>query len=214
MKKLLILFVLMSSTSFSQGGPSFNFEKNKAFKITMKGASDFAKADLVSRQMEKMQLAIFSVVDPQTSTGFFIVDNINKVQGIEKALNNLNGFSFVAFEEVSLTEDLFLEMYLKRGGFEKADYSKNKPKQIMMGPDVNLTNSLYRKAIDLWEKDYSKAYQNNLNGRPEHYPVFVSTGNPEKDSYSFELAKQEWIKNYPKEAESYSGIPYQGEKAK
>ncbi|OFY86486.1 MAG: hypothetical protein A3F72_14970 [Bacteroidetes bacterium RIFCSPLOWO2_12_FULL_35_15] len=207
MKKLLILFVFISSTCFSQVGPVFNFEKNKAYKITMKGADNLVKADNIERQMEKLQLAIFSFVDPTTSMGYFIVDNLNKIQEIEKTLNNEKDFSFSSFEEIPLTEESFLEMYMKRGGFEKAEFSKNIPKQIVMGPYQELSSSLYLKALIVWEKKYKNAF-NKLQGLPEHYPVFFNTGNPEYDNARYGQAKEDWIKNYPDEVEKITGRSY------
>lgn len=207
MKKILILFVFISSTCFSQVGPVFNFEKNKAYKITIKGVDILLKADYIERQMEKLQLAIFSFVDPTTSMGYFIVDNLNKVQEIEKTLNNEKGFSFIGFEEIPLTEENFLEMYIKRGGVEKAEFSKNIPKQIVMGPYQELSSSLYLKALIVWEKEYKNVY-NKLQGLPEHYPVFFNSGNPEYDNSKYGHAKEEWVKNYPDEVEQITGRSY------
>lgn len=207
MKKLLILFVFISSTCFSQVGPVFNFEKNKAYKITLKGADNLVKADNIERQIEKLQLAIFSFVDPAISTGYFVVDNFNQLQGIKNTLNNEKGFSFIGFEEIPLTEEIFLEMYMKRCGFEKTEFSKNIPKQIVMGPYQELSSSLYLKALIVWEKEYKNAY-NKLQGLPEHYPVFFNTDNPEYDNSKYDLAKKEWIKNYPDEVVQITGRSY------
>jgi len=43
------------------------------------------------------------------------------------------------------------------------------------------------------------------DGMPEHYPVFVDTGNPEYDNSVYDQAKQEWIKNYPEEVSKITG---------
>jgi len=155
MKKLIILFVFISSTCFSQD-IIFNFQKAQLYKITMEGANDFNKADNIGRTMEKMQLAIFSYVDPTTSTGYFIVDNFYKVHEIEKMINNKDGYSYTGSEEFQLTEDNFLEMYMKRGGYEPDEFSSQPPKKIIMGPFNELTNSLYNKANEIWDKKYKK----------------------------------------------------------
>ena len=155
MKKLIILFVFISSTCFSQD-IIFNFQKAQLYKITMEGANDFNKADNIGRTMEKMQLAIFSYVDTTTSTGYFIVDNFYKVHEIEKAINNQSGYKYIGFEEMQLSETLFLEIYMKRGGFGTAEFSNQPPKKIQMGPFNELTNSLFNKANEIWDKKYKK----------------------------------------------------------
>jgi len=155
MKKLIILFVFISGTCFSQD-MIFSFQKDKLYKITMEGANDFNKADNIGRTMEKMQLAIFSYVDPTTSTGYFIVDNFYKVHEIEKAINNQNGYKYFGFEEMQLTEHFFLEIYMKRGGFGTAEFSYQPPKKIQMGPFNELTNSLFNKANEIWDKKYKQ----------------------------------------------------------
>lgn len=213
MKKLLILFVFAITSSFSQG-QVFDFWSNKAYKIAMKGASSFINAENISRQSEEMQIVVFSYVDPSTSTGYFIVSNFSKVQEIEKMINSDNGFSFIGYEEVTFNKDLFLEMYMKRGGYQKIQFSTNKPKEITMGLHKDLTTNLYTKALDVWEDFYGKGDGGKLNGVPQHYPVFVNTGNPENDNLKFEQAKQEWIKNYPEETEYSTGRPYEGVKNK
>lgn len=47
------------------------------------------------------------------------------------------------------------------------------------------------------------------DGMPEHYPVFVNTGNENYDNSVYEQAKQEWIKNYPNEVEELTRRSYQ-----
>ncbi len=47
------------------------------------------------------------------------------------------------------------------------------------------------------------------DGMPEHYPVFIDTGNPDHDNSVYDQAKQEWIKNYPEEVEQITGRSYQ-----
>lgn len=209
---IILLFLEFYTTSVQ--AQVLNFSNNNAYKIAMKGANNSVNADFVARQMEKSQFAIFSYVDPTTSTGYFVVENNSKVVEIQNFLNNEQGYSVIELQEIPLTDELFIEMYMKRSGVEKADFSKNEPKQITMGPNEELSTSLYLKASNVWKKLYSNAYHNKQQGLPEHYPVFVNTGNPELDNSTFDQAKQEWLKNYPKEAEYTTGILYQDDKAK
>jgi hypothetical protein len=155
MKKFLFLLIFISGYCYSQE-PVFNLEKNKAYKISMKGLSDHNKADYITRTVEKMQMAIFAFADPVTETGYFIVDNFYKVHEIEKIIDNENGFHYIGYEEVDLTEDAFFEMYMQRGGFEKGEFSTNPPKKVIMGPYNKLTNDLYNKAVEIWDKKFKK----------------------------------------------------------
>ncbi|MFA4852678.1 MAG: hypothetical protein WC599_09190 [Bacteroidales bacterium] len=43
------------------------------------------------------------------------------------------------------------------------------------------------------------------DGMPEHYPVFVNTGNTDADNAQYEMDKQEWIKKYPEEVAKITG---------
>jgi hypothetical protein len=201
MKSLWILFFFLSATCFSQQEPVFNFEKNKAYKIFLKGADDFKKADEIGRQMEKMQLAIFSYVDSVNGIGYFIVDNFYKVHEIEKMINNTDGYSYIGFEEIPLNGDNFLDMYMKRGGFENNEFSSNAPKKVMMGPFENLSKSLYKKAVSVWVQKYpenkemvEKYYIEKIKNE---VPKFVDTGNPEKDNQEYNKAKEKWINENP-----------------
>lgn len=180
MKKILIVLVFISSACIAQE-PVFNFEKNKAYKITMKGADDFNKADNIARSSEKMQLAVFSYVDPTTSTGYFIVDNFYKVHEIEKMINNQDGYNYTGYEELQLTEDFFLDIYMKRGGFEPSEFSNQTPKKVQMGPFTELSNSLYTRAKKVWVNKY-----------PESYKALI----PPKKELTPEELKEKQIKGY------------------
>jgi hypothetical protein len=170
----------------------------------MNGVNSFMKADLIARQMEKMQLAIFSYVDSANGIGLFIVDDLNKLPQIENMIPSIGGCSFVSSEEVPLSEDSFLEMYKKRGGSKDIGTVSVKPNLVTMGPYVDLTNQLFAKAIDVWDRKYSAAYKNISQGLPEHYPVMIKAGNSEFDASKFEQLKKEWMNNYPEEAQSYN----------
>lgn len=204
MKKIFILLMFLSNICFSQE-VLLNLDANKLVKIQMNGVNNFSKADMVSRQMEKFQLAIFSYVDSVNGIGLFIIDNLNKLPQIENMIPNISGCSFVNSEEIVLNEDVFLEMYKKRGGSKDIGTVNVKPNLVVMGPNMDLTNMLLAKAIEIWDRKYSAAYKNVSQGLPEHYPMIVNTGNSEFDTNKFEQLKQEWIKNYPEEAKSFYG---------
>lgn len=212
-KYLTILFAILVTPSLSQA-QIFDFWNNKAYKISIKGVENSTKANFISSQIEDKQLAVFSYIDPTSNAGYFIVNNFSKIKEIENEINNSSGYSFISANEVVFNKETFLEMYMKRSGFEKSQFSNNKPKEILMGENKDLTTNLYSKALEVWENYYSKAFDEKRNDLPEHYPVFVNTGNPENDSRMYEQAKQEWLKNYPEESQYSTGSPYQDDKAK
>lgn len=47
--------------------------------------------------------------------------------------------------------------------------------------------------------------KNRTDGMPEHYPVYINTENADVDNSRFENDKQEWLRNYPQEAEMLYG---------
>ena len=204
MKKLLVLVMLISGYCYAQE-PVFNFNQNKIYKINIAGADNVKTADEVARLIEKNLLCVFSYVDPLTGTGYFIVDNFYKVHEIEKMINNSDGLAYLSFEEIPLTEDLFLEMYMKRGGFEKAEFSNNPPKMIIMGPYNELSKALYKKAVSIWVLKYPE----NKNMIESYYiedvrkelPKFIDTGNPKQDSLKYFKAKDKWILENPEKYE-------------
>lgn len=154
MRKLLIMLMLVSGYCYAQE-PSFNFETNKLYKINISGADNVTIADEIERLIEKNLLCIFSDVDQLTSTGYFIVDNFYKVHEIEKMINNRDGLAYLSYEELPLTEDIFLEIYMKRGGYKPVEFPSYSPKKVQMGPFQKLTDELYLKAKEVWDKKYS-----------------------------------------------------------
>lgn len=206
MKKILVVLMLISGYCYAQE-PVFNFNNNKLYKINIAGVDNPKNADEVGRLMEKNLLSIFSYVDPITGSGYFIVDNFYKVHEIEKMVNNRDGLAYLNFEEVPLTEDIFLEMYMKRGGYETKEFSSHPPKLVVMGPYTELSKSLYKKAVAVWVTKYPE----NKNMIESYYiedikkeaPKFIDTGNPKLDSINYFKAKDQWILENP---EKYNKI--------
>jgi hypothetical protein len=196
MKKLIFLLLLLSGYCYGQT-PVFEFEKDKLYKIQILGVNDSADADNIARTMEKMGLSIFSFVDFKTGFGYFIVDNYYKVHEIEKMINNKDKYAYVGYQDMALTEDNFLEIYLKRGGVSESNFSEKPPKKIIMGPFNDLTSALYKKAVAVWVKKYPEKstliesyYIEKIRSE---LPKFEDTGNPKKDSLHYYKLKDKWI---------------------
>lgn len=202
MKKLIVLLMFMVNYScFAQQESVFNLKDYKLYKIFISGINSPEKADYISRLTEKFSLCIFSYVFHEEGYGYFMVDNFYKVHEIEKTINNQNGLSYDSFEELQLTNDNFLEMYLRRGGIAKTQFSDTPPRKLIMGPNNVLTKNMFKAANDIWVNKYPE----NAGMVESYYiekirkelPRFTDTGNPEKDKQSYLKAKDKWIKENP-----------------
>lgn len=204
---ILVFFLLVTLTSIAQN-QTIDLSKKIALKISIKGADSIDKADLIGRQIEKLQLALFSYVDPTSGIGYFIVENNEKEIEIQSTVNSEQGYSITESQQINLTDELFIEMYMKRGGFQKNEFATNTPKIILLGSNNDLTNSLYLKAIVVWKSLYSISYNKSI-GAAEHHPIFVNTGNPNNDNEMYNQEKQNWVNNYPNEVEQMTGRSFQ-----
>lgn len=203
---ILIFFLVVTSTAFSQN-QTMDLSKKMAYKISIKGADNIDKVDLIGRQIEKLQLAIFSYIDPITGFGYFIVENNEKEVEIQSAVKSEQGYSVIESQKIDLTDELFLEMYMKRSGFKKNEFGINIPTEVVLGPNKELTKSLFCKAISIWEKYYLTTYNKSI-GVADHHPIYVNTGNLDDDNFKFDQEKQNWVTNYPDEVEQMTGRSY------
>lgn len=90
------------------------------------------------------------------------------------------------------SKEVFLGKIFLKGNVE-ADYFRKILQSIQV--DIDPSSLI----------DYSNAFDTRVSA---HYPLFIDTGNPEKDKIVFENAKKIWIKIYPKEVANVSGKNY------
>ncbi|MBI4646102.1 MAG: hypothetical protein HY738_05755 [Bacteroidia bacterium] len=82
-------------------------------------------------------------------------------------------------------------------------------------------NQLYDKEKKEWISKYPleveqvtgktqdvKPGEKRSDGMPEHYPIFIDTGNPDADNALYDKKKQEWIRKYPSEVEQVTSRKY------
>jgi hypothetical protein len=185
----------------------------KAFKTVIGNLSNKDQALIIENTMEKQLMAEFSWVDVSTGVGYFIIKNTNYIVAIESIINSLNNYTCSNSQEITLDENLFFNMYSNKGGLAMEEL-KNMPLNFVeVNGNRKKSEELYEKAKELWIKKYPEIYNNIYNSDkkseeyiPEHYPVFVKTGNPEYDNDVFAKAKQEWVKNYPEEFNKMNSI--------
>jgi hypothetical protein len=214
MKSWIVFFLFVSTIGYSQSS-DFNLSELKAFKTTIGNLSNQEQAIIIENTLEKILMSEFSFVDYSTKTGYFIIKNNNYIAAIEANINSLNNYTCSNSQEITLDENLFLEMYSKRGGMKNGDLKNQPPNYYFVNGNDKKTELLYQVAKEIWVKKYPESYNALYNSDnkgkeyvPEHYPVFVNTGNPENDNFIFDKAKQEWIKNYPDEVEQATGRSY------
>lgn len=200
---IAVFFSLQTLSLISQNQPA-ELSRKTVYKINIRGVECFDKADLLSRQIEKLQLAIFSYVDQITGFGYFIVENNEKEAEIRNTVNSENGCSIIESQKIDLTDELFLEMYMKRSGFNINEFSTNIPTEVVLGPNKELTRSLFCHAIAIWKNNYLTTYNKSI-GVTDHHPIYINTGNSDDDNLKFEQEKQNWLTNYPDEVEKMTG---------
>lgn len=200
---LSVFFSLQTLSLISQNQP-IELSRKSVYKINIRGVESFDKADLLSRQIEKLQLAIFSYVDPITGFGYFIVENNEKEVEIQSTVNSENGCSVISSQKIDFTDELFLEMYMKRSGFNVNEFSTNIPIEVVLGPNKELTRNLFSQAIAIWKNNYLTTYNKSI-GVAYHHPIFINTGDSDDDNLKFEQEKQNWLTNYPDEVEQMTG---------
>ncbi len=207
MKSLIVFFLFVSTIGYSQNS-DFNLADYKAFKTTISNMSNKEQSVFIENTMEKNLMAEFSYVDFSTGTGYFIIKNNNYIAAIEAIINSLNNYTCSNSQELALTDNLFLEMYTKRGGLKNEDLKNQPPNYFYVNGNQKKTELLYQIAKEKWIKKYPESYNSLYNSNseskeyiPEHYPVLINTGNPESDNAINAKAKQEWLKNFPEEYE-------------
>lgn len=78
-------------------------------------------------------------------------------------------------------------------------------KLLTIGNDFDLTSILINDKSTLKEM-IIPLQKNRTDGMPDHYPIFINTGNPDFDNANYDYLKKDWIENYPVEYAKLRGI--------
>lgn len=219
MKSLVVLFLFVTTISFSQNS-NVNLSDFKAYKIALGNLSNQEQAINIAKTTEKELLSEFSWIDFSSGVGYFIVKNNKNITATESYLRSLNNINFSNTQEIRLEDNLFLELYSKKSGIKNESLQNQIPDYINLASKTT-SELFYQTAKEIWSNKYPENYKAIYNAEdknrniqkdentPEHYPVYINTGNPDYDNSVYDQAKKEWIINYPGEVEQLTGRSYE-----
>ena len=138
--------------------PVFNLAAHKLYHFQINSTVDSNKADVLTRSTEKMKLAVFSFVEENTGKAYFFVNNNADQKELRQYLTE-NGCHISDFEEIQPSNDIFLEIFMNRGGISTDKIPEQLPKYIQLGPNTELSKMLFNLANQIWEKKYPDKYK-------------------------------------------------------
>lgn len=208
MRSLILLFLFITILGYSQSTKIY-LADYKTYNIIISNLDNQNMADELAGTIQKSFLSEFAWIDYPSGKGYFIMEKNKPVSKIEAVIKNTNNYTFSNTQEIDLSDDLYLEIYTRKGRMEVSALSFQEPKYLMI-ENENTSALFFHNAKEIWIKNYPEAYNsvyhvkvnnNNKEYIPEHYPKFINTGNPEQDNSVYAKSKQEWLKNYPEEVE-------------
>lgn len=212
MRNFFVCLLFVSTIGYSQSN-DFNLSEYKAFKTTIGNLSNQEQAVIIENTMEKILMSEFSWVDFSTGTGYFIIKNNNYIAAIESIINSLNNYNCSNSQELTLNENLFLEIYSKKSGIKNEDIKNIPPNFIDISGNGKKSELLYRLAKEIWVKKYPESYNalysnktvqeikeikevNNIE-LPSDFPKFINSGNQQSDNFIYQKTKDDWILKNP-----------------
>lgn len=154
MKRLIIILTLIIPL-ISSGQQSNIMSKMNCYELRVDGIDNFERGDYLIRSLEKMNLVVCGSFSLDSQQVYLLLSDKNQMSNISTYIDNaLNGYKLRQYEEVPLSEELFLKVYELRNGVEESEISKSKPEYIQLGPKTEISNTLYKEAIRIWEKQY------------------------------------------------------------
>lgn len=125
------------------------------WQVQVSGVDSLQRADYLSRGLEKIQLSLFSAFEVTSGKGY-IISSMPNIDNIISYVNNWDrGFNIQSFEEVTLTDSLFLAIYLQRRNIATEDMYNQELPYVRLGPFVDLAKQLYEIALNEWRSQYS-----------------------------------------------------------
>lgn len=124
------------------------------WKVQVSGIDSLSRADYLSRGLEKMDLALFSAYSVSNGEGY-IISSMPNIENIVSYVNNWDrGFSINSYEKVTLTDSLFLSVYLLRRNIKQENMHDQELPFIKLGPKRELSALLYNIALKEWTRLY------------------------------------------------------------
>ncbi len=114
-----------------------------AYQVQVSGIDSFARADYLSRGLEKIDLVLFAAFSFPDGNGY-VVSSMPNIDNIITYVNNWGrGFNINTSAEVVLTDSLFLNIYLLRSNIDVSSQFNQKLPFIGLGPKKDLANLFF-----------------------------------------------------------------------
>lgn len=85
------------------------------------------------------------------------------------------------------------------------NYIKNLLLSQGLDYDYSTVKIIYNQNSQVYKEQKQNMQKNRTDGMPEHYPIFVDTGNSTLDNENYDKEKQQWFKEYPEEVAKLTG---------
>ncbi len=159
MKKYFIFIVALMSFNFIYTQSTINLSDYKVSKLYINGLTDDNRSDYLARAVEKLNLATFAAFSSEESYGYVIYTGSQNIENIIDYINHaLTGYEVTKNQEMTLTRELYLQIYSLRNNVKAEDIDKQMPKYIQLGPKNELSKQLYDMAKQIWIEMYPEAY--------------------------------------------------------
>jgi len=150
MRKLIYFCLLIGLTLNLKAQKNDLIPNMYSFKLLVDGINDSLKADYLARALEKQNLVLFASFSQISDYGYIIVSDKSQISNVASYINlTLNNYKLLEYEELPLTQNLFLEIYSLRSN-NANNICKNLPKYIQLGPKNELSWQLYDLAKSIW----------------------------------------------------------------
>ena len=115
MRKLIYFFLLIGLTLNLKAQKNDLIPNMYSFKLLVDGINDSLKADYLARALEKQNLVLFASFSQISDYGYIIVSDKSQISNVASYINlTLNNYKLLEYEELPLTQNLFLEIYSLR----------------------------------------------------------------------------------------------------
>lgn len=85
------------------------------------------------------------------------------------------------------------------------NYIKNLLLSQGLDYDYSTVKVIYNQNSPIYKEQKQKMQKNRNDGMPEHYPIFIDTGDSKLDNENYENEKQLWVQEYPEEVAKLTG---------
>lgn len=85
------------------------------------------------------------------------------------------------------------------------NYIKNLLLSQGLDYDYSTVKIIYNQNSPVYKEQKRNMQKNRTDRMPEHYPIFVDTGNSTLDNENYDKEKQQWYKEYPEEVAKLTG---------